>query len=266
LDCGASRKAKGILRTKSDIMKSKHKYSRIILKKVPFVYRLITLVLRYFRSYTFDKSAFKIKSGSKAEVFKRIYKSNFWESKESKSGGGSTIASTTAIRSQLPLVIKKYNISSILDIPCGDYNWMKEVDLPVFYTGADIVDELISENNERFAKDKVGFVKLDITKDNLPKVDLIFCKDLFQHLSYEDVFSAIDSIKKSKSKYLLTTSYDLTIRNYDIISGDYRALNLMKKPFCFNEPLLEISENFSFEMINVEPDKTMYLFEIAKLP
>ena len=247
-------------------MKYKFKKNKNLFKKMPFVYRFITYVLRYLRSYTFDKSSFIIKSENRDDIFKSIYNSNFWESEESKSGGGSTIASTLTIRSKLPLLIKQYNINSILDIPCGDYNWMKQVDLSLFYTGADIVDDLISENNERFATDKVKFVTLDITKDNLPTVDLIFCKDLFQHLSYEDVFSAINSIKNSNSKYLLTTSYPLTIRNYDILSGDYRALNLMKNPFYFTKPLFEITEKFNYNLINVEPDKTMYLFEVKKLP
>lgn len=47
---------------------------------------------------------------------------------ESKSGGGSTISSTTTLRHFLPIFFQKYNIKTILDIPCGDYNWMKMVE------------------------------------------------------------------------------------------------------------------------------------------
>ena len=39
----------------------------------------------------------------------------------------------------------------MLDIPCGDFYWMKEVDLKdIEYIGADIVDELIKKNNDKF--------------------------------------------------------------------------------------------------------------------
>jgi hypothetical protein len=38
----------------------------------------------------------------------------------------------------------------LLDIPCGDFNWMKLLNLGVDYIGADIVGELIAENRRRF--------------------------------------------------------------------------------------------------------------------
>jgi hypothetical protein len=36
----------------------------------------------------------------------------------------------------------------MLDAPCGDFNWMKEVDLSaVHYTGGDIVEPLVNSNH-----------------------------------------------------------------------------------------------------------------------
>jgi hypothetical protein len=47
----------------------------------------------------------------------------------------------------------------------------------------------------------------------------------------------------SGARYLLaTTDFDVEI-NADIRSGDFRPLNLRKKPFCFPEPLMQISED-----------------------
>ena len=35
---------------------------------------------------------------------------------------------TLVILDELPKIIRKYKISSILDLPCGDFYWMKEFD------------------------------------------------------------------------------------------------------------------------------------------
>ncbi|MDR3128872.1 MAG: class I SAM-dependent methyltransferase, partial [Tannerellaceae bacterium] len=97
--------------------------------------------------------------------------------------------------------------------------------------------------------------------DTLPKVDLIFCKDCLQHLSYKNVQAALDNFKKSGSKYLLVTSYPKTLKNYDIYDGDYHPLNLFRKPFHMTRPLLKIREKS--KVPGVEKDKTMYLFPLT---
>ncbi len=52
-------------------------------------------------------------------VFSDIYRKNTWGGEGGGSGGGSTMEKTATIRSALPALIAKYNISSILDSPCG---------------------------------------------------------------------------------------------------------------------------------------------------
>jgi hypothetical protein len=82
------------------------------------------------------------------DKFTEIYNNNGWCSPESRSGNGSELKNTIKLRSELPYLFVKYNIKSILDIPCGDFNWMKEVDLTnIEYKGADIVESLINLNN-----------------------------------------------------------------------------------------------------------------------
>jgi SAM-dependent methyltransferase len=169
---------------------------------------------------------------------------------------------TTAIRKQLPLIIERYAIQSMLDVPCGDYNWMKTVEKTCSYIGGDIVAELIENNRKLYASEKIQFKQIDITKDTLPMVDLIFCKDCLQHLSYASVHNALRNFKNSGSKYLLVTSYSKTWANFDIADGAYRALNLRKPPFCLPKPLLKVRESRNF---GVEIDKTMYLYKLSGL-
>ena len=219
-------------------------------------------LFRYLTSFFYNKEKFLL-SKSK-EVFSEIYDTNLWNSKESGSGEGSTLESTVNIRKQLPEIIARYNIQSLLDAPCGDYNWMSHVQKECIYIGGDIVQSVVNRNQKRHSSDKVNFIHLDITSSEIPKVDLIFCKDCFQHLSYEKVKLAINNFKKSGSKYLLVTSYPKTWRNHDIYDGDYRPLNLLTPPFSLQKPILIVEEKSKLK--TVEPDKTMYLYELSSLP
>jgi len=79
-------------------------------------------------------------------------------------------------------------------------------------------------------------------RDELPQVDLIFCRNLFIHFSYRDIFTAIENIKKSGSKYLLTTCHRMETINFDIGTGQWHPINLLIKPFSFPSPLKVVDE------------------------
>jgi len=210
----------------------------------------------------FYKESFKLK-GHK-DIFAQIYKQNLWGSRESGSGLGSQINTTKKIRKMLPCIWKKHSIKTFLDIPCGDYNWMKEVNkTDIEYIGADIVKQVIANNSKTYKAPNVNFKVLDATKDDLPKVDMIFCKDCLQHLSNENVWKILKNFKKSGSKYLLVTSYPLTLKNWDILDGDYRPLNLQKAPFNLPKPQLKILEPKGDSQNEI--DKTMYLYKLDDL-
>jgi SAM-dependent methyltransferase len=196
------------------------------------------------------------------KIFTEIYESNSWTSSESRSGLGSELLSTETIRKELPEVFKKFNIKSVLDIPCGDFNWMSNVDLKeVHYIGADIVENMIEDNKNNF-KD-YEFKVLDITEDDLPEVDLIFARDILGHFDYENIEKTIKNIIRSGSKYLLTTSFTKWEYNIDIKNGDWRPINLMLKPFLF-KPIYLINEN-CFEGDFQYNDKCLILFDLNKL-
>jgi len=171
------------------------------------------------------------------EIFTNIYKNNSWGSKESFSGTGSTLDATKYIRNELFAILKKYEIKSMLDIPCGDFNWMKCVDLSeIDYLGADIVKELIEKNSKENPEKK--FVEMNLLKDDIPKFDLILCRDCLFHFSFDDIKKALCNIKKSRSKYVLTTSFNWkSFQNIDIKTGAWRRLNLELEPINLPSPL-----------------------------
>ena len=182
------------------------------------------------------------RGGSAEDVFSSIKEKNIWGSSESLSGPGSENNQTQVLESELPDFFKTYNINSVLDIPCGDFNWMKNVIFPYVrehelkYIGADIVDSLIKDNLAKYSSEHIDFLKLNLITDELPKTDLIFVRDCFVHLSYKDIQKAMHNIKKSGSKYLMSTTFTSHHDNHNIPNGDWRPINLQDAPFNFPEP------------------------------
>jgi hypothetical protein len=202
---------------------------------------------------------------SQREIFNTIYETNLWGDAHSRSGPGSNLIQTEQVRHALPRLIRNLHISTMLDIPCGDFHWMKELDLQLEqYIGADIVEEIVKQNVSRYGSDKRQFVHLDIVKDRLPKADLILCRDLFGHFSFKDIKNAVTRIKASGSTYLLTTTYVDTTVNEHIFTGLFRPINLEKPPFNFPTPLEIINEQCT-EDVSLYKDKSLALWRIKDL-
>lgn len=177
------------------------------------------------------------------DVFTKIYRDNHWKSDESVSGHGSTLEATSAIRSALPLLFDHYDIKSILDIPCGDMNWIGDTVIGKRkYIGADIVTALIMKNREKYDLSNVEFHVMDITKDFLPTADLVLCRDLLGHFSNREVKLALNHILASGSKYLLATTFPNHTTSGDIKTGEWRPINLASL-WGLPDPLEYINEH-----------------------
>ncbi|MDT8429064.1 MAG: class I SAM-dependent methyltransferase [Pseudomonadales bacterium] len=201
---------------------------------------------------------------SAEEVFTYIYRSNKWHDPESRSGRGSNMARTATVRRELPALLHRLGIDSMLDIPCGDFYWMKEVELPVTrYIGADIVADMIAANNQLYANDQRHFSKLNLLTDELPEVDLIFCRECLVHFSFADIAQAMDTIQRCGATYLLTTHFPEVRRNTDIVTGKHRSLNLQLPPLNWPQPLEEIIE---YDTGRKAGHKYLSLWRVADLP
>jgi hypothetical protein len=174
------------------------------------------------------------------------------------------------LRKNLPVIFAQFSISSIFDAPCGDLNWMKDFlkASDVFYIGGDIVPDIIQNNKKSYSNKKIKFVKFDITSDNFPAVDLWLCRHVLFHLSNDDILKALTKFCESNIKYILTTSCITSPDhvNTDIVTGDWRLLNLQLHPFNFpSEVLFEIND-----YIDPVPPMTISLWTreqvLSKLP
>jgi hypothetical protein len=196
-------------------------------------------------------------------VFEEIFRENKWGDADSRSGMGSNLLYTESLRAELPLLINEFGFGSMVDIPCGDFFWMRLLALDLDYVGGDIVRPLVEQNRRLFGGGRRRFAQMDIVCDKLPKADLVFCRDCLVHLSFEDSFRALNNIKRSGSTYLLTTTFPHQQNNCDIHTGDWRTLNLCLPPFGFAPPLRLIDERIP---LNGFQDKSLGLWRIADLP
>lgn len=198
-------------------------------------------------------------------AFTFIFDFNGFGGNESISGPGSSIYETTYIRMQLPRIFHDYAIKILLDLPCGDFNWMRLVDLSALdqYIGSDIVATLVEKNQKQYGNERITFSQKDIVYDALPTADLLLCRDCFVHLPFDLIFQALANIKKAGIPYILITTFPAQDANTDIHSiGQWRALNFQKTPFNFPPPIECIAEHYCAS----RKDKSLGLWRVADLP
>lgn len=189
-------------------------------------------------------------------IFTQIYKRRLWDTSGSGSvsGLGSTLNATVGIREKLPSLVQSLGVKTILDAPCGDFNWMSVV-LPELeinsYIGVDIVEEII-KSNKKYSCDKVKFLKKDIILESLPEADLIVCRHCLIHLNFKDGIQIIKNFKSTGATYLLITTNPQIKENKEILSaGSFRPVNLEISPFNLpkNIGFINDSQDLSDETI-----------------
>jgi hypothetical protein len=195
--------------------------------------------------------------------FNKAFETCAWtRTGESVSGSGSSLAATEKLRTALPQALRDLGVKTLLDVPCGDWNWMSHVDLPVErYIGGDIVIPLIRRNQKRFGNSQRIFEYIDLCKDELPDSDLLLCRDALIHFSYKDIWRVIANITRAKIEFIATTTFPDTNANQDQSTGiPWRHINLESSPFNFPQPLIKLVDDYN------RPDQILAFWRIAELP
>lgn len=202
-----------------------------------------------------------------AARFERIARINLWGAATSVSGLGSEDPATAAIREELPPLLRRLGARSLLDAPCGDAGWIGRMKLDVDYTGIDIVPSLVEANNQRVARGELAgrFLVADITRDALPRADVILCRDCLVHLSFDNIARAIGRFADSGAHFLLVTTFPEWDANRDCEDGDWRALNMARAPFDWPAPRALINERCE-EGEGGWLDKSLGLWRLDELP
>jgi hypothetical protein len=200
-----------------------------------------------------------------AEIFTRIYRLRSWGDGESRSGPGSGLERTEGIRADLAALVRSLGVRSLLDAGCGDFHWMQATDLGLdTYLGVDIVEDVVSACAAQYSRTGYQFERLDITRDPLPRVDLILCRDVLPHLSHADIHFALDNFVRSGSKWLLTNTFVDREANVDVSTGDWRPINLEHAPFSLPAPSLVLDER-CHHTDGIFRDKRLSLWDLSSI-
>jgi hypothetical protein len=191
-----------------------------------------------------------------ADRFTSVFKENIWADNESISGPGSRKDSPAVLDSieALSYVIENYNIESINDIPCGDFNWFEEVLIKypdIKYCGFDIVLELIRINKVKFPR--YDFFHFDITSNVPHAADLIFTKEVFIHLTNNDILLSLENMCNSGSKYMMSLNH-FDCENIELshdLGGYCRAVDLCQSPFNFPAPTWRVRNFGLWELTKI---------------
>jgi SAM-dependent methyltransferase len=219
----------------------------------------IDLTIRRLRGQNVDH----LFRASLSERFSAIYENRVWlngRTVGSLSGSGSELENTEGVRRGLAELLRSLDTRCLLDVGCGDFTWMKEVSFPFRYVGIDIVPGVIAANNASYSSAQRSFQVGDATCDPLPQADATLCREVLFHLAFVDVWRVVENIQKSGSSYLIATNDNNLKYNADVLSGDFRMLNLHRAPFFFPRPTASIPDS------SVSPDRSLAVWQVADLP
>ena len=146
-------------------------------------------------------------------------------------------------------LITNNNIRNIVDVGCGDFWIMRhvlgalsEAKYNFFYTGVDVVEELINYNTARFQDPSIRFLCMDAADEEpLPDGQLLIIRQALQHMRNADIKKILG--KAEKFKYLFITEhiydapdavYNVDKENNNSTRGQYNSgVYLEHPPFNF---------------------------------
>ena len=211
--------------------KNKYRYLNLYywLRKLSFT--------NFFQKNIFISNNFKRKI-----IFYLIFKSYHWRDyhkttiNESDSGLGSDLIVTKQLIKDLDIFFKNNQITSILDIACGDFFWMNKLinnNKHLNYLGLEIVESIVKNNNKIFSNQKVKFKCADVINEELPQNhDFILVRDFLIHIKNIDIINLIQKIKNSNCKYFAINNFPNIKKNDEIKGyGHHRYVNIEIPPF-----------------------------------
>jgi 2-polyprenyl-3-methyl-5-hydroxy-6-metoxy-1,4-benzoquinol methylase len=193
------------------------------------------------------------------QTFTDIYDKKKW-------GKGSGTGSKMSRNNQkyidtLKRIINTYDIKSICDIGCGDWQFSQFIgydNMDVSYLGIDCVKSVVDEIKQKYQTDTIKFEHRVIGELYIPKgYDLIVLKDVIQHWTDQDILKYLPDIIKHNKYVFLTNGYkfmrdpkknEIKTRN---IQNQYRyhPVSIDKYPLSeFKSNCIETTEYFSKQM------------------
>ena len=183
---------------------------------------------------------------SLADVFSEIYRRDIWSN---TSGPGSDERFAAPYAALVLNFIRHTNARSVVDVGCGDFRVGAAIaQSGINYLGVDIVPDLIERNEKQFGGDHISFLRLDATRDRVPYADLCLIRQVFQHLSNDEIQKVIANCRHCRD--IIVTEHipqNPKVPNLDRPHGpdiriyDGSGIFLDREPFSIPvEPLLDL--------------------------
>jgi SAM-dependent methyltransferase len=196
--------------------------------------------------------------------FERIYAEGAWVTEEGvpSSGDGSTLSAAANVRRFLPFLLEALAAKTVVDIGCGDLTWMADLlaTASFAYVGCDAAESVLLANKQRTNPSHATFLCMDACVDPLPHADVYLCREVLFHLSFREAFRLLENVATSADDgFLLVTTDPSMMFNADVETGDFRHLNLRRRPFGFGPPVLAVADNA------VRPERTLAVWPLNEL-
>ena len=164
----------------------------------------------------------KFRNKSAKNIFSRIYKYGVWgESGDASqpyySGSGShdSLIVSTYVQAVQEFLSTFDQKPDAVDLGCGDFCVGAQIrPLCNKYVACDIVPELIEFNRQKYKGLGVDFKVLDMTSARLPKGDVVFVRQVLQHLSNRKIARAVKKLC-SRYKYLVLTEHLPDLQDFE---------------------------------------------------
>ena len=178
-------------------------------------------------------------------AMEQVYQLNLWGANETKFYSGEGSHHSNYVEPYITVIssfLSSFSIPPVVcDLGCGDFNIGRQlVKYSSNYIGVDIVNDLILHNKKIYTQKKLEFRCLDIANDPIPRGDCAIIRQVFQHLSNDEVQQILN--KLYQFKFVIITEhipkYNF-IPNIDILSGQGNrlkkksGLDLASPPFNF---------------------------------
>jgi SAM-dependent methyltransferase len=155
---------------------------------------------RIGREYLSQRWDEKYKGRPVEDIFSAIYEERKWGAESDSdysSGSGSHCESAVLpyVKAVRQFLESLPNPPSVVDLGCGDFNVGKQI-RPYCgrYVACDVVPALIRRNKSKFGNTHVDFRCIDIIEDDLPQGDVVFLRQVLQHLSNAQILKVVHKL------------------------------------------------------------------------
>ena len=186
----------------------------------------------------------------------------------SLSGPGSNAEQTVGVRTALPVLLGLLGVRSIIDVPCGDFNYMRSVltapptPPQLVYQGMDIVTTLVEQLQAAYGTEqghavsgnakhhRISFARFDLSLEYLWPADLVVIRDVLFHFSASRVNEVRRRIALSGCRFALVTYFPRGNNKRSLSKfhpghgfSSYASWNFEAEPFGLPPPLLTVGND-----------------------